>query len=253
MAKVKTMHASMKRLLQAAKIARPSIETVADLARALNQSDQAVNNWGSRKTGVSNEGRLLAQKELGVSANWIEDGQGQMFSATKHELLNGGAPNIRHSVDMFADSPGTSRSTIRENDTSPGPAMQGRVPLISWDQARTWDTLMHSFAESDAERWLPCPAPHSAGTFCLRNDTETMDDGTSEGYREGEILFVDPVVPAEHGRDVIVIVPNGKLLFRRLKEDSEGKYLLALNGKKIERWQDGTVVQGVVIFSGVFR
>jgi SOS-response transcriptional repressor LexA len=156
-------------------------------------------------------------------------------------------------TDLIGINSAKSGLTISKNDASPGPAIQGSVPLVSWDQARTWDKLMHSFAESDAERWLLCPVPHSAGTFCLRNDTETMDDGTRDGYGEGDILFVDPEVEPEPGKDVIVIIPSGKMLFRRLKEDSEGRYLLALNGRRIERWQDGTLVRGVVIFSGMFR
>ncbi len=172
---------------------------------------------------------------------------------SKHELLNGDALNKHHSLGMFDGSSAEPSSNIRENDTLPGPTIQGQVPVISWDQARTWDTLMHSFSKDDAERWLPCPAPHSASTFCIENNTEAMDDGTATGYREGEILFVDPEVPAAADKDAIVILPNGKMLFRRLKEDGEGPYLLALNGRRIDRWEEGMIVRGVVIFSGVFR
>lgn len=144
-------------------------------------------------------------------------------------------------------------NTMGLSNTEPGLAFRGEVPLISWDQARTWDPTMNSFNKDDAQRLLPCPAPHSAGTFCIENNTEMMDDGTRDGYREGDILFVDPAVDSIQDRDIIVILPNGKMLFRRLKEDGEGPYLLALNGKRIERWEEGTTVRGVVIFSGKFR
>ncbi|PXW23384.1 S24 family peptidase [Paraburkholderia caballeronis] len=80
----KTMHESARRLFEAARKVRPEIEGPADLARALNQSEQVINNWSRRKTGVSKEGRLLAQKLLGVSATWIEDGTGSMLAAEGH-------------------------------------------------------------------------------------------------------------------------------------------------------------------------
>jgi SOS-response transcriptional repressor LexA len=125
--------------------------------------------------------------------------------------------------------------------------------MISWDRAKTWDPTMTSFKTQDALTWLACPVEHGPGTYCIENNTESMDDGTRRGYGEGDILFIDPGVPAVPDKDVLVILPDGKMLFRRLKEDSEGPYLLALNGKRMERWKEGTVVQGVVIFSGISR
>ncbi|WP_254208673.1 S24 family peptidase [Burkholderia multivorans] len=77
----KVMHATARRLFEAAKKVRPDIETPADLARALNQSEQTINNWSYRGSGVSKQGRLLAQKELGISATWIEDGTGTMLTS----------------------------------------------------------------------------------------------------------------------------------------------------------------------------
>jgi SOS-response transcriptional repressor LexA len=135
----------------------------------------------------------------------------------------------------------------------PGPKIREQVPLITWDQARTWDPLMTPLNKDEARSWLACPAPHSDATFCIENNTETMDDGTRDGYREGDILFVDPEATPVADKDVIAILPSGKMLFRRLKEDGEGPYLLALNGRRIERWEEGTVIRGVVIFSGNFR
>lgn len=190
---------------------------------------------------------------LQCDAVWLATGEGKSPAKRKHNLAVSGAESTSQKTGLFTDHKPDASPTIGGNDTTPGLPIHGEVPLISWDQARTWDTLMHSFAKEDAERLLPCPAPHSAGTFCLPNNTEAMDDGTASGYREGEILFVDPGKEATPERDVIVILPSGKMLFRRLKEDSEGRYLLALNGKRIERWEEGTIVRGVVIFSGMFR
>ena len=222
-----------------------------DLAKAAGISQSTIAQIeNGRNKGTKHI--LALARALEVRPEWLEEESGEML-LTKHKSVAADASVIGHKTGLFDGRSGNSDTKIRANDTKPGPAILGKVPLISWDQARTWDPLMHSFAEKDAERWLDCPALHSAGTFCLRNDTETMDDGTSDGYREGEVLFIDPAVEVIPGKDIIVILPDGKLLFRRIKRDSEGPYLLALNGKKIERWQEGTIVQGVVIFSGVFR
>lgn len=77
----KVMHETARRLFDGAKKVRSDIKTPADLARALNQSEQTINNWAYRGNGVSKQGRLLAQKELGISATWIEDGIGEMLTA----------------------------------------------------------------------------------------------------------------------------------------------------------------------------
>lgn len=96
------MHETAQRLFEAAKKARPEIEGPADLARALNQSEQTINNWSYRDTGVSKQGRLLAQKVLGISATWIEDGRGEMF-ATKHIPRKSGAPGIDPEAALIKD------------------------------------------------------------------------------------------------------------------------------------------------------
>lgn len=142
---------------------------------------------------------------------------------------------------------------IHSHDIKPGPQIQGKLPLITWAQARNWEQLVNTFTQKDASDWLDCPVPHSPKSFCVENNGDAMDDGTASGYREGEILFVDPEVGAVPGKDVIIQLSDGTLLFRRLKEDSEGVYLLSLNGKKITRMPQGASPIGVVIFSGVRR
>ena len=49
------------------------------MARALNESEQAINNWETRKTGISAQGCITVQKRLGISASWLQDGEGTMF------------------------------------------------------------------------------------------------------------------------------------------------------------------------------
>jgi SOS-response transcriptional repressor LexA len=126
---------------------------------------------------------------------------------------------------------------------------EGKLPLISWRQAgRFYDSgAMYS---SEAKDWFICPVPHSNHSYCLLVEGDGMDDGSPDGYREGDLLFVDTQVPADFGQDVIVKSSQNKMVLRRLKNDSEGNYLLTLNGKKIERIPNDFLFGGVVIFSG---
>lgn len=192
---------------------------------------------------------------VGALIGSLDQADGQPFYTPNGNHISAPADLLeKHQKPGMFDEPSlTSDGNIGKNDTTPGPLIRGQVPLISWDQVRTWDLLMQTFDIEDAEGALDCPAPHSKLSFCVKNNTDAMDDGSAEGYRAGEILFVDPAAAAVPGKDVIVIAPGGHVMFRRLKEDMEGQYLLALNGRKIERLPDGAVFRGVVIFSGVFR
>lgn len=72
------MDKQMERLYAAAAEIK-GIKTQAELARALNTSSQVINNW--EKRGVSREGMIAAQRAIGCSALWIEDGKGQMLAS----------------------------------------------------------------------------------------------------------------------------------------------------------------------------
>ena len=66
-------HAAMGRMYEAARrLGKLDENELASMARLLNQSAQCVNNWGRR--GPSKQARLQFQRDLGVSATWIETG-----------------------------------------------------------------------------------------------------------------------------------------------------------------------------------
>lgn len=127
----KVMHETMQRLFDAAKKVQPSIQTLADLARALNQSEQVINNWAYRgKNGVSKQGRLLAQKQLGISAIWIEDGQGPMLMGHP-----GPIEWITRSVDSI---PSPMRLRIALVDKHVTPEALARFARVSTEVAAQW-------------------------------------------------------------------------------------------------------------------
>lgn len=73
--KSEDVHPSLVRLLAVA--AEAKITGPAALAKALNQSEQTINNWGYLDRGVSREGAMLAQQRFKVSATWIRKGTGE--------------------------------------------------------------------------------------------------------------------------------------------------------------------------------
>ena len=126
---------------------------------------------------------------------------------------------------------------------------RGVVPVLRWEQLLPTD----SSGDGGQGAGLACPVEHSDETFALPVLGEAMNG--NDGYREGEILFVDPRVPAAHGKDVVVL--HGETpLFRRLVLTPEGRFLQTLNPNwptPIMRLPDDAVVRGTVVFSGRLR
>lgn len=170
------MHESFRRLFEAAKQVRPSIRTVADLARSLNQSEQTINNWAYRGNGVSKQGRLLAQRELGVSATWIDDGQGQMLASS-----DPGNVNVR-------------------------PAEVGlrRIPLISSVQAGLMTEAVNPFPPGVAFEYLLTDLQLSEHAFALEIEGQSMEPE----FKEGDRIIVDPALQPQPGD--FVVAKNGR-------------------------------------------
>jgi SOS-response transcriptional repressor LexA len=192
----------------------------------------------------------LAEK-VGVSSwqtvqQWEKDGG----TAPKRERLDAVATALKVSKEWLSFGQGEPATKQSEN-LKAGPEIKGQLPLISWVRAGDLCESPDNFHPGDAEEWIDCPVPHSNRAYCLRVAGDSMDG--EGGYRDGEIIFVDPDVAATPGRDVVVRTPDGKTTFKRLKEDTEGPYLLALNGKKIIRIPPDAHICGVVIFSGFKR
>jgi SOS-response transcriptional repressor LexA len=126
---------------------------------------------------------------------------------------------------------------------------RGVVPVLRWEQLLPTDPP----GDGGQSAWLACPVEHSDETFALPVLGEAMNG--NDGYREGEILFVDPRVTPEHGKDVVVL-DGETALFRRLVVTPEGRFLTTLNPNwptPIMRLPDDAVVRGTVVFSGRLR
>ncbi len=129
-----------------------------------------------------------------------------------------------------------------------------KVPLLSSVPGGDWCEAHEPFRPDEIEEWLSCPTKHGPDTFALRLKGISMEG--PGGYREGEIVFIDPGAEARAGKDVVARTPDGKVTFKRLGEDDEGFYLYALNPAwpdRIIRAPKGTIFCGVAISSLIQR
>lgn len=192
----------------------------------------------------------LAAKQMGGKAA-LGRALGYADGAFVGQMLRGDRPVTEKTVAALAEVRGlqplilgfsaSAAENIERTDAF------GRIPLVSWVRAGEW---CEAHAADEADEWLPCPTRHGPNTFALRVVGDSMDG--PGGYREGEIIFVDPGIAATPGRDVVARTPDGRVTFKRLKEDEGGQYLLALNTawpERIIRVPLGTVICGVVIGS----
>ncbi|WP_394788566.1 LexA family protein [Rhodoferax sp.] len=213
-----TRHASLRRLLEIAKDAK--ITGPAALAASMGESEQTVTNWGRR--GVSKLGAMKAQEKFGCSANWV---------------LNGTLPRLITEA---------SYRSLASHEKNMSPLVS--IQLLSWLHAGDFCEAPTQFSWASAEELLPRPLFNiSTHTFALTMLGDSMD--AQDGYREGEIICIDPAISPTHGRDVLARTSRGMTL-KRYKEDDEGPYLLQLNGNKIIRPVGHWSICGVVVFAG---
>ena len=135
-------------------------------------------------------------------------------------------------------------TTPSANAEGPG---QGFYPVLSWVQAREW-TELSEVSQHDAIEWFRCPVRCSPETFVLRVRGVSMEPQ----FHDGELIFVDPNVPADHGRFVVVCtLGSNEATFKKLIVEDGQRYLQALNpvwpNPKIQPDMEAKVC-GVVVF-----
>lgn len=225
-------------------IRRHNLGLVLDLYCERNQTI-AANKLGYSTPSLVNR-YITGSKTIGDgTARKIEQtfALQQFWMDTDHSSSN--ETLVKPSVSIDVRSQAVSRSG-RESNVADAAIFKGEVPLISWVQAGAWG--VESFAPEDAESWLMCPSPHSEHTFALRVRGISMEPR----YRDGEVIYVDPAVMPEHGRNVVVKLANEEqAMFRHLVAEGDKMFLQALNpdwpGPKLVELSPGDEIKGVVI------
>ncbi|WP_454688296.1 S24 family peptidase [Achromobacter aloeverae] len=151
-------------------------------------------------------------------------------------------------ADVSADGTASVEPAAPVYDLARTRPMQGQVPLISWVQAGALTEVIDNYAPGDADVWHACPRRHGPHTFALRVRGVSMEPK----FQDGDIIFVDPDVAAEHGRNVVVRFEDSKeATFKQLVVEGEHKYLRALNpdwpGPRLIEIDASATICGVVI------
>ena len=122
-----------------------------------------------------------------------------------------------------------------------------KVPLLSWVQAGL-PTPVASL--DDMDKWYICPVRISKNGFALKVRGESMEPM----FYEGDIVFIDPEVPAESGR-IVAAVDDGaadpEATLKKLVKDGPDYYLKALNpdwpGPKFQPFTQSMRIAGVAV------
>lgn len=203
------MDKTMERLYEAA--AEKEVTGQSALARALGQTPQVVKNWEAR--GISKNGMLLAQKKLGVSAIWLETGQGEMYSNTPIPFDNNVNLSLKHELH--------------------------RIPIISWVQAGNWRDIEHY--DSDDMEYVQTVKFIEDG-FAIRVHGDSMQPE----FADGDIIVIDPHAPQDAGCYVVAVHDNQATL-KKLVYDGTTPYLKPLNPQyPMLSWDESTRIVGVV-------
>lgn len=137
-----------------------------------------------------------------------------------------------------------------ENNALDGPDLRSLHPLISWVQAGNWHGVSESPAPAYRAEHLPCPVRCSPESFVLRVRGSSMEPK----FHEGDLIFVDPNVSADHGKYVVVrLDESNEATFKQLIIEDGKQYLKALNpdwpNRIIEVDEEATIC-GVIVFKG---
>lgn len=164
---------------------------------------------------------------------------------SSHWLWNGGTDEdlkFSRKLPLFSDS----------SNIEPGPRIKGSVPLISWVQAGAWCDVPESSNTEDAEQWLPCAVSHSPQTYALRvRGLSMFNPHERRSFRDGDIIFVDPMKSYENGSLVIAkLSGTEEATFKQIVTEGSRTFLKPLN----PTWPDpiielppDTIICGVVI------
>jgi SOS-response transcriptional repressor LexA len=221
--------------------------------RGLSQEELAELS-GVEQSLISKLERGVIQRTTGLVAlanalrgrpTWLDIGDGPMeapVEETTTYLLTPGAKASNPALASMLRA-GTAINLIE--DVYPA---EFSVPLLSWVRAGEFCEAPGNFTREDAQELLPRPLARTGpNTFALTVVGDSMD--VPDGYREGEIVYIDPDIEPTPGKDVLAKA-DGKMTLKRYKVDDEGPYLLQLNGNRIIRPAGEWHVCGVVIFAG---
>ncbi|WP_233236333.1 LexA family transcriptional regulator [Bordetella sp. LUAb4] len=207
-----------------------------------------VSRYASGAKDIGDGTARKVEEAFGLGRNWMDtDHAGTHAEADAAQELKKD-PRRATTRTPPADGIGSVEPAITAYDIAGTRPMQGQVPLISWVQAGALAEVIDNFAPGDADIWHACPRRHGPHTFALRVRGVSMEPK----FQDGDIIFVDPDVAAEHGRNVVVRFEDSKeATFKQLLIEGDHQYLRALNpdwpGPRLIEIDASATICGVVI------
>lgn len=133
---------------------------------------------------------------------------------------------------------------------------QRGVPLLRWREIESHLADKGPGISLNDGQYIRCPVwSCSVQTFAVKVQGDSME--AENGYRHGDLIFVDPQQTLSHGRDVIAKLTGERLVMRRLSVHEDGrKYLRTINTNlpaSVVDFANVIDIYGVVVFSGRFR
>jgi SOS-response transcriptional repressor LexA len=186
--------------------------TQAELARVVGKTPQAVNRWfgGSSRPDDS---------DLGTIAQLLSEKLGR--DVTREELQFGAAGEARR---------------------------QGRVPIITWQQARHARQLVNNQDAAPWERWTNTSVPVGTHTFALDVTDDLMSNPTGwPSFPKGTTIIIEPDLDPHPGDYVLVRKGQADPIFRQYVPNGPQVFLTPLNPRyPVEAMDDTHVLLGVV-------
>ena len=153
-------------------------------------------------------GRLRAAVDYLCGGNETEFGRrlGYKDGGFVRQMLSGGKSITEKTILKIELLPGLERwfsDDERDANTSPGPRVTGRVPLISSVQAGEMTDATDIYAPGFAEDFVSTTAPVHRHTYALRIKGDSMEPLIPEGY----VVIVEPEADPREGD--VVVTKNG--------------------------------------------
>jgi len=203
---IRGMHETMVRLYEAAKKLK-GLETPTEVARALNQSQQTVNNWERR--GISQAGMLKAQALLGCSATYLQTGEPPMEAVNPKS----GAYQIETKLTEKSEAPPYNVSRLPDPNTPVGSSPARRVYVVGRANGglpeRVWTDGGYLVGATEEFAVLATDDPYAFLTPVIGTSMVPV-------YNPGDFAFVEPGTEVDLGDDVLVRLNTGETLLKRL-------------------------------------
>lgn len=158
---------------------------------------------------------------------------------TVSQWVNGGTEPSAKYLSKLADVLGVTERWLTEGglieesngNSSPGPDIRRRVPLLSSVQAGHWKEMVEGNLDEVTE-WIETTAKVSPYAFSLRVTGDSMSSPAGSGISlpDGSLVIVDPDIEPVSGK-IVVARLNGssESTIKKLVIDGPNTYLMPLN------------------------